>query len=63
MAGAAAGTVAEDKLTQKQGLEIVVKKDNGQIIVIVQESDVYVAAGNRVNIIRANDGTTRVSPI
>lgn len=63
LAGAAGGVVAEEAITSKKGLEIVVKKDNGQTIVIVQEADVFVAAGNRVNIIYANDGTTRVSPI
>ena len=63
LAGAAAGTVAEEGLTQNQGFEIVVKKDNGQTIVIVQEADVLVSAGDRVNIIRANDGTARVAPI
>ena len=63
LAGAAGGVVAEEAITSKKGLEIVVKKDNGQTIVVVQEADVFVAAGNRVNIIYANDGTTRVSPI
>lgn len=63
LAGAAGGAVAEEAITSKKGLEIVVKKDNGQTIVVVQEADVFVAAGNWVNIIYANDGTTRVSPI
>ena len=63
LAGAAGGAVAEEAITSKKGLELVVKKDNGQTIVVVQEADVYIAAGDRVNVIRANDGTTRVSPI
>lgn len=61
LAGAAAGTAAEEGLTRKEGLEIVVKKDSGQTIIIVQEADVLFAAGDRVRIIRAQDGTTRVS--
>ncbi|MBU1340722.1 MAG: glycine zipper 2TM domain-containing protein [Proteobacteria bacterium] len=61
LAGAAAGTVAEEGITRKPGLEIIVKKDNGQTIVIVQEADVMIAAGDRVRIIAAPDGTTRVS--
>jgi outer membrane lipoprotein SlyB len=61
LAGAAAGTAAEEGLTRKPGLEIVVKKDSGQTIVIVQEADVMIAAGDRVRIITASDGTTRVS--
>ncbi|MBA3012433.1 MAG: glycine zipper 2TM domain-containing protein [Proteobacteria bacterium] len=61
LAGAAAGTVAEEGLTKKAGLEIVVKQDNGQTIVVVQEADVMFAPGDRVRIISAPDGTTRVS--
>jgi outer membrane lipoprotein SlyB len=61
LAGAAAGTAAEEGLTRKQGLEIVVKKDSGQTIVIVQEADVLFEPGDRVRIIQAQDGTTRVS--
>jgi outer membrane lipoprotein SlyB len=61
LAGAAAGTAAEEGLTRKPGLEIVVNQDNGQTIVVVQEADVLFAPGDRVRIIKANDGTTRVS--
>ena len=61
LAGAAAGTAAEEEITKKQGLEIVVKKDNGQVIVVVQEADVLILPGDRVRIITADDGTTRVS--
>ncbi|MCP3939974.1 MAG: glycine zipper 2TM domain-containing protein [Desulfobacteraceae bacterium] len=61
LAGAALGTVAEEGLTRKAGLEIVVKKDNGTTIVVVQEADVMFAPGDRVNIISAADGTTRIT--
>lgn len=61
LAGAAAGTAAEEGITRKQGLEIVVRKDSGQTIVIVQEADVVINPGDRVRIIAAPDGTTRVS--
>ncbi|MBU0972113.1 MAG: glycine zipper 2TM domain-containing protein [Proteobacteria bacterium] len=61
LAGAAAGTAAEEGLTKKAGLEIVVKQDNGQTIVVVQEADVMFGPGDRVRIISAPDGTTRVS--
>ncbi|MBC2705951.1 glycine zipper 2TM domain-containing protein [Desulfobacula sp.] len=61
LAGAAAGTMAEEEITRKPGLEIIVKKDNGQTIVVVQEADIMIAAGDRVRIITAADGTTRVS--
>ena len=61
LAGAAAGTAAEEGITRKPGLEIIVKKDSGQTIVVVQEADVIFVAGDRVRIIAAPDGTTRVS--
>ncbi len=61
LAGAAAGAVAEEGITRKQALEIVVRKDSGQTIVVVQEADVAILAGDRVRIITAADGTTRVS--
>ncbi|MCP3875933.1 MAG: glycine zipper 2TM domain-containing protein [Desulfobacteraceae bacterium] len=61
LAGAAAGTLAEEGITSKKALEIIVKKDSGQTIVVVQEADVLIAAGDRVRIISADDGTTRVS--
>lgn len=61
LAGAAAGSAAEEGMTRKKGLEIVVKKDSGQTIIIVQEADVMFAPGDRVRIIQAQDGTTRVS--
>jgi outer membrane lipoprotein SlyB len=61
LAGAAAGTAAEEGLTRKPGLEIVVTKDTGTTIVVVQEADVELFPGDRVRIITAADGTTRVS--
>ncbi len=61
LAGAAAGTMAEEGITRKPGLEIIVKIDGGRTIVVVQEDDMAVAAGDRVRIITAPDGTTRVS--
>ena len=61
LAGAAAGTAAEEGATRKPGLEIVVKKDDGTTIVVVQEADVMMAPGDRVKVISAADGTTRVS--
>ncbi len=61
LAGAAAGTAAEEGITRKQGLEIIVRKDNGQTIVVVQEADMIINPGDRVRIITAPDGTTRVS--
>jgi len=61
LAGAAAGTIAEEGLTKKAALEIVVKKDNGETIVVVQEADVMIFASDRVRVITSPDGTTRIS--
>lgn len=59
--GAAAGSAAEEGITRKKGLEIVVNKDNGQTIVVVQEADVMFAQGDRVRIVRSNTGNIRIS--
>jgi outer membrane lipoprotein SlyB len=59
--GAAGGAAAEEGLTSKKGLEIVVRKDSGETIVVVQEADVPIYPTDRVRILRGNDGTTRVS--
>lgn len=61
LAGAAGGALAEEAITKKKGLEIVVKKDSGETIVVVQEADVPIYPNDRVRIIRGPDGTTRVS--
>ena len=61
LAGAALGTAAEEGLTRKPGFELVVQKDTGDTIVVVQEADVPMAPGDRVKVITAADGTTRVA--
>ncbi|MBU4055878.1 MAG: glycine zipper 2TM domain-containing protein [Proteobacteria bacterium] len=61
IAGAAAGTAAEEGITRKQGLEIIVRLDNGTLLSVVQEADVAFQAGDSVKIITGSDGTTRVS--
>ena len=61
IAGAVVGSTAEEKLTQKEGLEITVKLDDGSSIAVVQEADIPFVAGDRVRVLTAPDGTTRVS--
>lgn len=61
LAGAAGGAAAEKQMGTKPGLEIVVKQDNGQTLVVVQEADVSLAPGDRVRVLTGPDGTTRVS--
>lgn len=58
--GAVGGTVAEEQLTKKYGLEITVKLDSGSVLAVVQEADIMFSAGERVRVLTAPDGTTRV---
>lgn len=61
LAGAALGAVIEKEAGTKDGLEIVVNLDSGRTIVVVQEADVPMYPGDRVRVLTAPDGTTRVS--
>ena len=60
LGGAAIGAVSEEGLTRRNGLEIMVELDTGQILSIVQEADVPFSPGERVRVLRANDGSSRV---
>ena len=59
--GADGGAVAEEKLTNKTGLEITVKLDSGTTLAVVQEADVMYSVGERVRVLTGPDGTTRVT--
>ncbi len=61
LAGAALGAAIEREAGTKNGLEIVVNLDSGRTIVVVQEADVPMYPGDRVRILTAPDGTTRIS--
>ncbi len=58
--GLVAGQAIEEKANQKPGLEITVKYDTGETRIIVQEADVDVRPGDRVQVITGG-GTTRVA--
>ena len=58
--GALLGNVAEEKITDFDGLEITVKLDNGEVIATVQANDVLFAVGDRVRVFTSRDGTTRI---
>jgi outer membrane lipoprotein SlyB len=67
-AGAAAGTVAgqaaEERATRQQGVELTVRLTDGSVIAVAQAIDPAMAPfqlGERVRVLRAADGTLRVS--
>ena len=61
--GAALGSAAAKKMTEKRGLQITVKLDNGQTIVVVQEKDIMFQPGQRVRVLTSNRGSSRVQPL
>lgn len=61
LAGAALGATIEKEAGTRNGFEIVVNLDRGQTIVVVQEADAQIYPGDRVRVLTAPDGTTRVS--
>lgn len=61
VAGVLAGQATEKGVTTKAGLEILVNLDNGEVVSVVQESDVIFKPGDRVRVLRAADGTSRVT--
>ena len=58
--GMVAGQAIEQQANQREGLEITIKYDNGDVRVIVQEADLDVKPGDRVRII-SGSGVLRVS--
>jgi len=61
VAGGVAGGMAEENLTRRQGVEVTVRLDSGQIIAVVQEASGAAAfhVGDRVRVLMLN-GETRV---
>jgi outer membrane lipoprotein SlyB len=60
VAGGVAGSAIEGKVNTKQGLEITVKLDNGQLIAVTQEADEQFRPGDKVRVL-SGGGTTRVT--
>lgn len=58
--GGVAGQAIEEKTTKKDGLEITIKLENGQIIAVTQEADEQFRTGERVRVL-SGGGATRVS--
>lgn len=60
VAGATAGAYAQQKLSQQNAMEYVVKLTNGQIMTVVQGMDTMLAVGQRVMVLMSNDGRSRI---
>lgn len=60
VAGGLLGSAAEEGFTRKDGVEITVKLDGGNMVAVVQEADDLFKAGDRVRLLESG-GTTRVS--
>jgi outer membrane lipoprotein SlyB len=58
--GGLAGQAIEEQTSKKEGLEITIKLDSGQMIAVTQEADEQFHPGERVRIL-SGDGLTRVS--
>ncbi|HEY5624477.1 MAG TPA: hypothetical protein VIV14_12010 [Gammaproteobacteria bacterium] len=61
VAGAVAGEALEKKITAEDGLEITVRLDSNDTIVVVQEHDVVFLPGDRVRVLFGPRGSTRLT--
>jgi outer membrane lipoprotein SlyB len=59
VAGGLLGAAAEEGLTRREGVEVTVRLDNGELRAIVQEADEPFKPGDRVRLLSVN-GQTRV---
>ena len=60
VAGGVAGSAIEQSATKKQGLEITVKLDNGELRAVTQDADEIFRPGERVRLL-SGSGVTRVT--
>ena len=58
--GGVAGSAVEEQVTKKEGLEITVKLDSGELIAVTQEADETFHPGERVRVLRGS-GASRVT--
>ena len=60
VAGGVAGSVIEERATRKDGLEITVRLESGELRAITQEADETFRPGERVRLV-SGGGVTRVT--
>ncbi|MHB1229768.1 MAG: outer membrane lipoprotein [Halothiobacillus sp.] len=62
IAGGVAGSAIQEGVTQQNGVEIIVRLDNGRTVSIVQAVGAQMfSLGQRVQVVTASDGTSRVT--
>jgi outer membrane lipoprotein SlyB len=62
--GAAVGQTAEERVTRQNAIQILVELESqGEVVAIVQASDVSFDPGERVRVLRRGDGAARVSKL
>lgn len=62
LAGGAAGHLLEGKISDQPGFEYQVELDNGEIITLAQGQEPHLSVGQRVLVIRSNQGPSRIVP-
>jgi outer membrane lipoprotein SlyB len=59
--GGAAGAAVEEGVTREAGLEVIVRLDDGRTIAVTQGGDEIFGPGERVRVLKAYNGVTRIS--
>ena len=60
--GGLVGAAAEQSAANQPGQQITVQMDDGRLIAVVQGGTAQFVRGQRVQVLTASDGTTRVAP-
>jgi outer membrane lipoprotein SlyB len=60
--GGLAGAAAEEGASRQEGQQITIHMDDGRLIAVVQAGKIAFSPGERVQVLTASDGTTRVEP-
>lgn len=60
LAGGLAGSAIEEGVTRKEGIEVTIRLDNGNMIAITQEADEQFKPGERVRVL-SGGGVSRVT--
>lgn len=61
LAGAAVGYSAQKQMTHKNGLQLTIRMENGEIMTVIQDGKTLFNPGERVRVEQNSDGTYRVT--